>query len=137
MFSSNIFPVFFLILVIGPVNSSRQLVMSIIIDERARASLGCVWFETRYFIFTKRYTFYVLHIHTTMLLLSTLVFAILCLPGSQSLLYPRESPTRSSKSLDGVWNFKLYVQFPFSLVDTYLFYILIELLVLKITQQYV
>jgi len=38
-----------------------------------------------------------------------LIFTILLLSplGTFCLLYPRDSPTRNSKSLDGVWNFKL------------------------------
>jgi hypothetical protein len=31
---------------------------------------------------------------------------LLLLPASEAILFPRDSPSRESKSLDGLWNFK-------------------------------
>jgi hypothetical protein len=32
---------------------------------------------------------------------------LLLLPASEAILFPRDSPSRESKSLDGLWNFKI------------------------------
>ena len=42
-----------------------------------------------------------------MLLLSCLLSLSLTTPPTTALLYPRDSPSRTSKSLDGVWSLKL------------------------------